>query len=105
MEQRLRLVPWRDVTLFEILVVFLAGIFHDLPVRSKVPGSHAIPGFGVSLRIVDRDRVGYVAQIRASEAFDRMQLVAMRMADRVDAGKSVKRDGVDNQRVALPVTD
>ena len=37
------------------------------------------------------------------KAFDGVQLVAVRMADGIDSGLSVERDGVDDQRVAVPV--
>src|SRR3984893_14085435 len=101
----LRLDAGLDVTLEHVLVVLLAGVFHNFPFRMEGPDTDAIPGLGVGLRIVDREHVVDVAHIPALEAFDCMQLVAMRGTDRVEPGFAIERDGVNHQRVSLPTAD
>src|SRR3984893_582563 len=101
----LRLDAGLDVTLEHVLIVLLAGVFHNLPFRMEGPDTNAIPGLGVGLRIVDREHVVDVARVPALEALNGVQLIAVRVADRVDPGFAVEGGGVDHQRVALPMAD
>src|SRR5439155_6220436 len=87
----------------ETLVIFLAGVLHHLPVGSQGEGPRALPLPGEGLGVVDDHFVGDVTQVGPREALDEMQLIAVRMANRIQAGPPVEIDRVDDQRVALPV--
>jgi len=93
-----------DVALENVFVVFLAGVLHDFPIRPQGPRTNAVPWLGIGLRVVDRQDVVDVPQVAAFEALDGVQLLADGMAVGIRLDFSVKRDGVDYQCVALPVS-
>ena len=62
-------------------------------------------GLRERLRIVDDHFIGEVAEVGPREPLRQVQLIAVRMTDRVEARPAVEVDGVDDQRVAFPVAD
>src|SRR5580693_1419866 len=93
-----------DPALPETLVIFLAGVLHDLPVGPQGEGSRVLPRPGERLGVLDDHLVGDVPEVGTREALDEVQLIAVRMANRIQAGLAVEVDGIDDQRVALPMT-
>src|SRR2546428_2935052 len=89
----------------ETLVVLLAGVLHHLPVGSQRERTRVRPRLGEGLGIIDDHFVGDVTEVGPREALDEMQLLAMRVANRIQASPAVEVDGVEHQRVALPLTD
>src|SRR2546425_7398653 len=80
----------------ETLVIFLAGVLHHLPVGPQGEGPRALPLPGEGLGIVDDHFVGDVTAIGARESLDEMQLIAVRMANRIQAVPAVEVDRVDD---------
>ena len=62
-------------------------------------------GLREGLGILDDHFVVDVAQVGLREALHQVQLIAVRMPHRIEAGPAIEVDGVDHQRVALPVAD
>src|ERR1051326_5902627 len=91
-----------DTPFPKTLVVFLAGVLHDFPLRMQSPSANAVPWLGIGLGIVYRDHVIDVVPIGALDTVDGVQLIAVRVTDGIDARAPVESDGIDHQRVAFP---
>src|SRR6516225_3801 len=94
-----------DVAFEEILVVLLAGVLHDLPIRPQREYPSVLPGLGVVFRVVDGDFVRDVPGIGPGEALHRAKLIAVRVAYRVEPRLAVKVHGIDHQGIPFPVAD
>src|SRR5947207_8662630 len=70
-----------DAAFPEALVIFLAGVLHDLPVGPQGEIPRVLPRPGEGPGIVDDHFVGDVTAIGPREALDEMQLIAVRMAE------------------------
>ena len=73
-----------DVAFDEVFVVLLTGIFQDFPIRPETKRPHIRPGLAEYLRVSDGDFICDVPVIRAREPLNNAQLIAMRMADRIE---------------------
>ena len=87
------------------VVVVLTDEFKAL--HPGLPGhvEAALPCRGIRAGIVNRDLVSDRVEVGAREPFDHVQLVGRRHSQVVDPHALVESDGVDHQRVALPVPD
>src|SRR5437899_113852 len=94
-----------DVTLGDVLVVFLAGVLHHLPVRSEREGSGVLPRLRKRLRVVDGHLVGDVLVVGELEAFHYVQRVTVWVTDGIQIGLVVEPRGIDNKRVSFPLAD
>ncbi len=88
----------------EALVIFLAGILHHFPIGPQREGPRGLPGPGERLAVLDDHFVRDVTEVGAREALHEVQLIAVRMTNRIQAGPAVEVDRVDHQRVAFPMT-
>src|SRR5207237_1121968 len=93
-----------DPALPEALVILLARILHHLPVGPERERPRVRPRLGECLGIVDDHFVRDVSEVGPREALDQVQLLAMRVANRIQASLAIEIDGVDHQRVAFPMT-
>src|SRR5436309_10668724 len=84
----------RDVSIKQVFVVLLTGVFQDLPVWPECEHPRVLPGLCVCLGVIDRNRVSDVTGICTLEGLNNVQLFAMRMADRVQPGIAVETHGV-----------
>ena len=93
-----------DPALPEALVIFLAGVLHHFPVGPQGEGPRGLPRLREGLGIVDDHFMRDVTEVGPREALNEVQLIAVRMTDRIQTGLAVEIDGVDDQRVAFPMT-
>src|SRR4029077_13461563 len=63
------------------------------------------PGLGIRFRIFEGEVDLHGSGVNAPHALHHVQLIAVRMACAVDPAFVVDPDGVDNESVALPLTD
>src|SRR5215467_2298785 len=89
----------------EVLVVLIADVLEELGVRLIGQRLRDAPRLRVRLRVVDRHLDVHVAEILADEALGHAQLVGVGLAGVVEPSFVVETDGLDDQRVAIPVSD
>src|SRR5438034_2785861 len=94
-----------DAPFPEALVIFLAGVLHHFPVGPQRERAHVLPGPGEGLRIIHGHFVRDVTEVRPRESLREVELIAVRMTDRIEARLAVEVDRVDDQRVPFPVAD
>src|SRR5215472_4785846 len=75
--------PPFDVTLAQILVVLFARVFDQLALLSR-QDAFVLPRPRVDDRVVDGDGIRDVVRVDTAERLRQMQLIAVRMADRVE---------------------
>src|ERR1051325_1022712 len=97
-----------DVRGATVLIVFETDEFHQIrmtiPVGTQQPaGELQRNWFGERSWIFDGEDVFDTAPVRTGPALDRVQLLGMRGATAVEPELVVVTDGVDHQRVTLPV--
>src|SRR5882762_7112789 len=92
------------MTLSQVLIVFLTGIFHDFPIWPEREYPRILPGPGEGLFVLDGDLVTDVLIVGPGEAFNRMHRIAVRMADRIQIGFVVEAYRVDHESVSIPLS-
>jgi len=65
----------------------------------------AAPRLGIGLGIDNRDLIFEVIVVYAADAFDDVELVAVRMPDAIEPGLVVEIQGVGDENVTVPVSD
>src|ERR1700674_2517003 len=63
------------------------------------------PGLGQDFWILNRDLVIKEAHVRAGEVLDHMFLIAVEPPAEIVPGPLVYTDGIDDQRISLPMAD
>src|SRR5205814_301404 len=91
----------RPLDVLGVLFVLLADVLHQLFVRSETCRETDGERLRVRARIVNRDFAHKRAQIFARPAFDRVQLLSVRVAAEIEPELVVEPDGVDDERVAI----
>src|SRR5437764_1230339 len=94
-----------DTAFPQALVIFLARVLHDLPIGAQRERPRVVPLLGERLGIVHDHFVRDVPEVRARETLNEVQLIAVRVADRVEPRLVVEVDRVDDERVAFPMAD
>src|ERR1019366_10641466 len=87
-----------------VLVVLVADVFGHF--HSLLDGGDAVhdPGFGVGPGVFNRYVDREIAEVRPAKLFDQVHLFGMRITLSNDPGDVVEADGIDDQRVAFPVS-
>src|SRR5213075_4433 len=101
----LRVLRHLDAALPQALVILLAGVLHHFPIGPHGEGPGVVPRPGEGFRIFDDHFVVDVTEIGPREPLNQVELFAVRMTDRVEAGLAVEIHRVDDERVAFPVAD
>src|SRR5438093_1479542 len=74
-----------------------------VPIVAQRERPRVVPLLGERLGIVHDHFVRDVPEVRAREALNEVQLIAVRVADRVEPRLVVEVDLVDDERVAFPM--
>src|SRR5262249_43330571 len=95
----------RPFDVFAVLLVLLADVLHQLFGRPQPSVERHRERLRVVHRIVDRRLDGQRTQVRTRVAFNRVQLLAVRVTAEVEPELVVEANGIDDQRLALVVAD
>src|SRR5215813_2041177 len=91
--------------MLSIPVIVLTKIFREVLIRMPIDVMSTAPDPRIRLGIIDGRFILQRVVIRTRDTFDQMKSIGMRHAEPRHPEFFVEADGVDHQRIALPMTD
>src|ERR1700759_1965638 len=94
-----------DVAIVKILIVLLARVLHDVPVRPQRESASILRWPRISLGVIDGHLISQVICIRAAGGLGNLHLIAVRMAHCVEIGLVIEASGFPHKRLAVPMAE
>src|SRR5215475_14669883 len=88
-----------------IPVVVLAKILREILIGMPINVMSPAPDLRVRLRIIDRRFILQRVVVRTRDPLDQMKSIGMRQPEACHPELLVEADGVDHQRIAVPMAD
>src|SRR5437016_272706 len=91
--------------MLRVLLVFLADVFHQFFAGLETCVERHLEWLGVCTGIINRDFIDQSTEILSRVAFDRVQLLRVRMTAEIEPELVIESDRIDDQSVSFEVPD